>query len=811
MFVTPTSLAISPVVISVADIVKLYPDFNPKSFVVVTSGATTLDDDAKATQFTTVPSQADDLTGSGTPTEIAFEANWPKHDRRVVTIEYGDEADIAPLRSTDPSGAHALFAKKYEGMGWESNWFAWRLYFDARNAIDLYGKRQPTLSLDYYAKPKVNYEAESPYGRDIFWVGQALGVGAVGALVNGQAQRVATVANRSEKIIADGPVRAIVEISYTGWTVGTRTANLTSRITVWAGAHWFQHNVTMTGGDGITLVAGLPVKPKTTVISSTDLAGDQHRFVATWGDQVQPPHETVDTNGDNLGLAVIMAHGAANPADAQVDPLNNYMAVSMRKDGDVSTGRWAVLCAWDQQAPDTTPASTTDPGALLPDCVKSADGWKRYIHAVSPAIFMTARVDIPGHPGALVIPDEAPLTQAVADPGNVPPPGPPPPPLPAADLDPRSKAAVVDVMRKAADYQLGVDALRRDYGWERGTLYAGVLATYATTKDEKYKKAALDWANAANWTPTVLRPRAPKKPAATANPIVPGATGNPIPAANPIVPGVAENPTAKLVRLGNADNQCCVQTFAELAIMLGDKTKLAPVTASFDAEVANPVPGRTMWWWVDSLFMAPAAFALVSDATGDPKYAAFMKSLWWDTTDFLYDKGEHLYFRDKSYFNKLTPTGKKVFWARGNGWVMAGNVRVLEYLPADDPDRAKFVKIHQEMAAKIITLQGSDGLWRTSLLDPDQFPDPETSGTGFFCYALAWGINHGTLDRATYLPSVLKAWHGLVTHVQGDGKLCYAQSEAGGPGRPGRYLAKDYATGALLLAGSEVEKLADRP
>ena len=56
------------------------------------------------------------------------------------------------------------------------------------------------------------------------------------------------------------------------------------------------------------------------------------------------------------------------------------------------------------------------------------------------------------------------------------------------------------------------------------------------------------------------------------------------------------------------------------------------------------------------------------------------------------------------------------------------------------------------MAAKILTCQQADGLWRASLLDPDSFPLKETSGSGFYTYALAWGVNQGLLDRATFDP-----------------------------------------------------------
>ena len=146
---------------------------------------------------------------------------------------------------------------------------------------------------------------------------------------------------------------------------------------------------------------------------------------------------------------------------------------------------------------------------------------------------------------------------------------------------------------------------------------------------------------------------------------------------------------------------------------------------------------------------APPAWVRLYAATGDEKYLNFAVTNWWRTTDYLYDKDEHLFFRDSTYFKKTEANGKKVFWGRGNGWVMAGLVRVLQYLPMNHPDRPRFEQLFKDMAAKILTCQQPDGLWRASLLDPDSYPLKETSGSGFYTYALAWGVNQGLLDRAT--------------------------------------------------------------
>ncbi len=112
------------------------------------------------------------------------------------------------------------------------------------------------------------------------------------------------------------------------------------------------------------------------------------------------------------------------------------------------------------------------------------------------------------------------------------------------------------------------------------------------------------------------------------------------------------------------------------------------------------------------------------------------------------------------------------------------------------------------MAASLAKLQGADGFWRSSLLDADQFPTPETTGTACYTYALAWGVNNGVLPAATYTPVVLSAWAGLSSvALQSDGVVGWCQPEAGSPGPATVNSTSDFCVGQFLLAGSEVLKL----
>ena len=329
-----------------------------------------------------------------------------------------------------------------------------------------------------------------------------------------------------------------------------------------------------------------------------------------------------------------------------------------------------------------------------------------------------------------------------------------------------TKKDVRDAMQRVFEWQSSnpVELNNKNQNlWARAVFYAGIMAAYRATGDQKYFQEALRWATMREWK-------------------------------------LGERPR-------HADDQSPAQTYLEIYQMRKDPTMIAATKSTLDAMIADPKPGRVDWWWCDALFMAPPVLADLYAATGDEKYLTFLHQMWWDTTDFLFDPSENLYYRDKNYIGKLTPNGKKIFWARGNGWVMAGTVRVLQQLPKNDRNRERYINLLQKMAAAVSRVQGEDGLWRPSLLDPLEAPVPETSSSGFFCYTLAWGINQGYLDRQVYLPIVKKAWSGLLTAVHPDGKLGWVQQIGSAPAKVTFDDNQEYGSGAFLLAGAELLKL----
>ena len=258
-------------------------------------------------------------------------------------------------------------------------------------------------------------------------------------------------------------------------------------------------------------------------------------------------------------------------------------------------------------------------------------------------------------------------------------------------------------------------------------------------------------------------------------------------------------------RRTHADDQAIGQSYLWLYNKNPQAPEIDPLRQQFDDVMQAPDnPEKPVWWWCDALFMAPPVWAQLASITQQPKYLDYMDREWHITSDLLWDNENHLFFRDASYLDKREKNGKKIFWSRGNGWVMGGLVRTLTFMPQQDKRRAFYIEKFRAMAEEVRSLQGEDGLWRPGLLDAGSYPYPEVSGSAFFVYSTAWGIQQGILDRAAYLPVVQRGWKGLVAHIYEDGRLGSIQPIGAAPGAYTPSSSYVFGTGAFLLAGSEV-------
>ncbi|MGK7397308.1 MAG: glycoside hydrolase family 88/105 protein [Candidatus Cyclobacteriaceae bacterium M3_2C_046] len=362
---------------------------------------------------------------------------------------------------------------------------------------------------------------------------------------------------------------------------------------------------------------------------------------------------------------------------------------------------------------------------------------------------------------------------------------------------------IKNIINKTNDYQYNHPWKETDDNWIRGTYYTGVMAAYKATGDKRYLEQCNDWGEKHDWT-------------------------------LPVAPPDANQSGANLLT--------CSQTWLESYLIDPQPEKLHPTLAHLKKDnIKNPTTRPLTYYYeggrryVDALYVGPPVFAMLAKITDDPIYLDWMDSFFWDVYGELYDQQDSLFYRDyrykpefeghhfradrpdtviheearKSYTYQTTEQGKKVIWSRGNGWAFAGLARILSYLPKNNGNYPKYLELYKQMAIQLKKRQQPDGFWYPNLDDPLDYPIKESSGTGFFTYGLAWGINNGILASQEYLPVVKKGWEALVSVVNEDGKVEWGQLVGASPYKIQKDDSHEYVTGTFLLAASEIYKLAD--
>ena len=260
------------------------------------------------------------------------------------------------------------------------------------------------------------------------------------------------------------------------------------------------------------------------------------------------------------------------------------------------------------------------------------------------------------------------------------------------------------------------------------------------------------------------------------------------------------------------DWQICFQTYIDLYnIEEGGKRKeegkvqRALEVMSYEADSKQ----NDYWWWADALYMVMPVMTKMYRLTGDEKYLNKLYENILYSDSIMLDHETGLYFRDGKYVypKHKSANGLKDFWARGDGWVLAGLAKVLQDMPRTYRHYDFFVKKYQRMAHAVAQLQQKEGYWTRSMMDPAHAPGPETSGTAFFTYGILWGVNNGYLNKKEYKPVIKRAWHYLTTTaLQADGKVGYVQP-IGERAIPGQTVdansQANFGVGAFLLAACE--------
>ena len=312
--------------------------------------------------------------------------------------------------------------------------------------------------------------------------------------------------------------------------------------------------------------------------------------------------------------------------------------------------------------------------------------------------------------------------------------------------------------------------------WTRTVYYEGLLALYSIYPDTEYYAYAYQWGDFHKW-------------------------------------GMWRGTTTR-----HADNYACGQVYIDMYNLCPKPEILLNVKSNLNMLVNTPQINE--WWWIDALQMGMPGFAKMGKLTGEQKYFDKMWQMYEYTRNQhgehgMFNQKDGLWWRDQDFDPPYKePNGEDCYWSRGNGWVYAALVRVLDEIPANEVHRQDYINDFLTMSKAIKACQREDGFWNVSLHDPNHFGGKELTGTSLFVYGMAWGIRNGLLDRDEYLPIVLKAWNAMVKDaVHPDGFLGYVQGTGKEPkdGQPVTYDSKpdfdDFGTGCFLLAGSEIYKL----
>lgn len=338
---------------------------------------------------------------------------------------------------------------------------------------------------------------------------------------------------------------------------------------------------------------------------------------------------------------------------------------------------------------------------------------------------------------------------------------------------------IINIICKVNDYWQSNNKLQVRAFWDNAAYHTGNMEAYFLTKQPEYMNYSLAWAEHNQWKGAKSDDKSKWKS--------------------------SYGETDEYVLFG--DWQICFQTYADLYSIQPDPVRIARACEVMEYQMSTPE--YKYWWWADGLYMVMPVMTKLHKITGNPLYLEKLHQYLAYADSLMYDEEAGLYYRDRKYVypKHKSVNGKKDFWARGDGWVLAGLAKVLKDLPETDKYRNEYITRFQTLAKSVIACQQPGGYWTRSMLDPKHAPGPETSGTAFLTYGLLWGINNGFLDRETYMSAVQKAWKYLTeVALQADGKVGYVQP-IGEKAIPGQIVDADstanFGVGAFLLAACE--------
>lgn len=267
-----------------------------------------------------IPSQVDDLNGDGIWDEVVvlvdIKANetikatigliaasdYPIVEKRTnlrlgIHQEDGSYKEVDYYKAVPVSEPFKIIAQG-EGVTWENDKIAFRVYFDCRNVKDLFGKRKPVMVADDVHTPAIpDYHVLNDWGMDVLHCGSSLGSGGIALLRNDSLIRLGSTKVYEYQKIVEGPIRSVFDLKYSGWDVDGEEMEAVERITIYPGKYWFESDVTFYGcSEDDQIVTG---------IVTSQLKKEPFQFeVADF--TCIGTHDVQSLNNDELGMAVIV-------------------------------------------------------------------------------------------------------------------------------------------------------------------------------------------------------------------------------------------------------------------------------------------------------------------------------------------------------------------------------------------------------------------------------------------------------------------------------------------------------------------------
>ena len=230
----------APLVVRIAE---LGCDFNVKSAVITVGGVE-------------IPSQIDDLNGDGRADEIAFVMDMPAGSAKSVRLELSSVKKqkeyqsrvFAQMLISDKNGKHVPISSltipgtsnvynqlHHHGPAFESELTAYRIYFDQKQTVDIYGKFRRGFEIEESQFYPTDEQLARGFGDDVLLVGGSCGLGTLKGWDGTKATHIEPVETLTETILAYGPVRTIVDVVSNGWQYQGRVLKMTVRYIMYAG------------------------------------------------------------------------------------------------------------------------------------------------------------------------------------------------------------------------------------------------------------------------------------------------------------------------------------------------------------------------------------------------------------------------------------------------------------------------------------------------------------------------------------------------------------------------------------------------